>query len=35
MRLSAKTEYASIAVLELARQWTSGEPGTGADSLHL
>ena len=26
MRLSAKTEYASIAVLELARQWTSGEP---------
>jgi len=26
MRLSAKTEYAAIAVLELARQWTSGEP---------
>jgi Rrf2 family protein len=26
MRLSAKTEYAAIAVLELSRQWTSGEP---------
>lgn len=26
MRLSAKTEYAAIAVLELARQWTAGEP---------
>jgi len=26
MRLSAKTEYAAIAVLELARQWNSGEP---------
>jgi Rrf2 family protein len=26
MRLSAKTEYAAIAVLELARQWASDEP---------
>ncbi|NDC62935.1 MAG: Rrf2 family transcriptional regulator [Planctomycetia bacterium] len=26
MRLSAKTEYAAIAVLELARQWGSDEP---------
>jgi len=26
MRLSAKTEYAAIAVLELARQWGSEEP---------
>lgn len=26
MRLSAKTEYAAIAVLELARQWKSEEP---------
>ncbi|MEI6256445.1 MAG: Rrf2 family transcriptional regulator [Planctomycetota bacterium] len=26
MRLSAKTEYAAIAMLELARQWTSDEP---------
>ena len=26
MRLSAKTEYAAIAVLELARNWTSDEP---------
>ena len=26
MRLSAKTEYASIAVLELARNWGSEEP---------
>ena len=26
MRLSAKTEYAAIAVLELARQWTADEP---------
>jgi Rrf2 family protein len=26
MRLSAKTEYAAIAVLELARQWATGEP---------
>lgn len=26
MRLSARTEYAAIAVLELARRWDSGEP---------
>jgi Rrf2 family protein len=26
MRLSAKTEYAAIAVLELARQWGADEP---------
>jgi len=26
MRLSARTEYAAIAVLELARRWESGEP---------
>ena len=26
MRLSAKTEYAAIAVLELARQWDTDEP---------
>ena len=26
MRLSAKTEYAAIAVLELARNWGAEEP---------
>lgn len=26
MRISARTDYAAIAVLELARRWESGEP---------
>jgi Rrf2 family protein len=26
MRLSAKTEYAAVAMLELARRWEDGEP---------